>query len=588
MKTGIGCLLHPLSGILFVYLRRKDTGRLRMRHDFDTLTSLNIRNPFALLVVAVVLAVTSCSGNRKVLRQLKDIESYHIEYCDSAQAALRDIDVSKLKSRLAAARYSLLSGATRLFQGEVIDDYSSIHPAVSYYTKGRGTVEERIGCRILLSNFHYAREEYDLALLDIAQAEELSIRCKDPLVIGLVQLFKSDILWDLHADVELVQCCLNAYDIFSRTSSNLMTGLSLMYLGQSYYRAGVADSAVVCYDKILDAPDRYGTRWYYPEAMFHKAEALMSSRNPDYPKVRGLIENALQLKKFEENATIKALYAYVVSRETGGDVSELVNAALEEMSYYDDTEDAAYWLSRLYLERGDLRAAYSYLDRSFDERLETDAVVYTHSVYRALQESRQHHAAQVRNIAKAVFVLSVLLVIVVIFVAILLIARHKANAEKLEADAVILNAKLSDEQTLQNRQGQELMTRVENINRIFDILQVKMNGAVPKDINKEEVFKAFVADAINDTLFGIDSIDAIREQVETRYPGMREALEKLSPSLTPLEKKILFLTIIGYSTQLISFLCKMSQATYYSHKSRVKGRLKLSGDSVLVRVSENL
>lgn len=588
MKTGIGCLLHPLSEILFVYLRRKGTDRLRMRHDFDTLTSLDIRNPFALLVVAIVLAVTSCSGNRKVLRQLKDIESYHIEYCDSAQAALRDIDVSKLKSRLAAARYSLLSGATRLFQGEVIDDYSSIHPAVSYYTKGRGTVEERIGCRILLSNFHYAREEYDLALLDITQAEELSIRCKDPLVIGLVQLFKSDILWDLHADVELVQCCLNAYDIFSGTSSNLMTGLSLMYLGQSYYRTGVADSAVVCYDRILDAPDRYGRDWFYPEAMFHKAEALMSSRNPDYPKVRGLIENALQLKKFEENATIKALYAYVVSRETGGDVSELVNDALEEMSFYDDTEDAAYWLSKLYLERGDLKTAYSYLDQSFDERLETDAVVYTHSVYRALQESRQHHAAQVRNIAIAVFVLSVLLVIVVVFVAILLIARHKANAEKLEADAVILNAKLSDEQALQNRQGQELMTRVENINRIFDILQVKMNGAVPKDINKEEVFKAFVADAINDTLFGIDSIDAIREQVETRYPGMREALEKLSPSLTPLEKKILFLSIIGYSTQIISFLCKMSQATYYSHKSRVKGRLKSSGDPVLVRVSENL
>lgn len=561
---------------------------VRMRHDFDTLTSLDIRNPFALLVVVIVLAVTSCSGNRKVLRQLKDIESYHIEYCDSAQAALRDIDVSKLKSRLAAARYSLLSGATRLFQGEVIDDYSSIHPAVSYYTKGRGTVEERIGCRILLSNFHYAREEYDVALLDIAQAEELSERCKDPLVIGLVQLFKSDILWDLHADVELVQCCRNAYDIFSGTSSNLMTGLALMYLGQSYYRTGVADSAVVCYDRILDAPDRYGRDWFYPEAMFHKAEALMSLEKPDCSLVRGLIENALQLKKFEENATIKALYAYVVSRETGGDVSVLVNDALEEMSFYDDTEDAAYWLSRLCLERGDLKAAYSYLDQSFDERLETDAVVYTHSVYRALQESRQHHAAQVRNIAIAVFVLSVLLVIVVVFVAILLIARHKANAEKLEADAVILNAKLSDEQALQNRQGQELMTRVENINRIFDILQVKMNGAVPKDINKEEVFKAFVADAINDTLFGIDSIDAIREQVETRYPGMREALEKLSPSLTPLEKKILFLSIIGYSTQIISFLCKMSQATYYSHKSRVKGRLKSSGDPVLVRVSENL
>lgn len=525
-----------------------------------------------------MLVLVSCGKGRRTMRQLKDIKSYHIEYSDSARAALDKIDLSSLNSKSAAAKYSLLSGAVRLFQGGSIEEYASIQPAVSYYSKGKGSLDERIGCRILLSNFHYGRKEYDVALLDIVQAELLAGKCRNQLVKGLVQLFKSDILWDLHEDVELLQCCWNAYGIFSKTSSDALTGLSLMYLGQTYNRMDMADSAIVYYDRIIDNPSKFGKDWYYPEAMFHKAEAMMILPETDYAAVRKLIERALGLKQFEEDATVKALYAYVVSKDTGEHVTALVNDALREMSRYEDTEDANYWLNRLYMEQGDLAKAYAYLDKSFDERIETDAFVYTHSVYRALQENQQHQNRQTRHAAIMIVVLLSIVIILLAAFAFVLIRSHRSRM-------AILQLNLDKDKALQELQRTELQKRVGDFSNLILYLQKNVSEKEKDDSEEGKVAKSVFSSILKNAIEGIGLEEIIGEQVRSRFPLLETALDSCGQPLTKLNKQVLYLSIIGYDPAVIAFVCGMTVLTYNTHKSQIRSKLRACGNAVLDEVA---
>ncbi|MDE5890453.1 MAG: hypothetical protein K2H10_05485, partial [Bacteroidales bacterium] len=97
---------------------------------------------YTVLMSALLLAFSSCS-DRDAVRLMDDVESYIHSDPVRALSELECVDRSRLRSRSATARFSLLYTMALDKTEQMPDNDSTIRPALDYYRR-HGSIDDRI------------------------------------------------------------------------------------------------------------------------------------------------------------------------------------------------------------------------------------------------------------------------------------------------------------------------------------------------------------------------------------------------------------------------------------------------------------
>ena len=151
----------------------------------------------AAVTVLVLCAVLSCSDDTAVMAELDRAEAVMEEYPDSALALLDSLDRSRLTTREARARHSLLySQALDKNWIELTSD-SVISPAVKYYTK-HGSPDYRLKTQYYLGCIFRNAGDREEAMEHFVEAERYVDRATDWQAVGRLYSAKRTIYFDIY------------------------------------------------------------------------------------------------------------------------------------------------------------------------------------------------------------------------------------------------------------------------------------------------------------------------------------------------------------------------------------------------------
>lgn len=121
--------------------------------------------------------------------------------------------------------------------------------------------------------------------------------------------------------------------------------------------------------------------------------------------------------------------------------------------------------------------------------------------------------------------------------------------------------------------------------RIYEVLQLGVNGFLTKGCGEEEVFDAIKATAKGEKLFCTRVLDYLLEKSfpdDTKKPAEREEVSCGPTPLSPREIEIVRLVAQGLIAKEIASELNLSTHTIYTHRKNIMKKLNLNSASELV------
>ena len=186
----------------------------------------------AIAILAFAAGMVSCT-DRKVIRQLDDVESYISEHPDSALSVLDSLSAAGIRGREANARFALLySMALDKIYIDVTDD-SLINIAVEWYRR-HGTADERLKSHYYQGRIYQNAGDNEAAMESFVRAEAYAGQADDKTAAGLLYLAMSNISMDIFDMDKVLEYSSAAENIFKEKEDTARYSSSLLKISTYY------------------------------------------------------------------------------------------------------------------------------------------------------------------------------------------------------------------------------------------------------------------------------------------------------------------------------------------------------------------
>ena len=303
--------------------------------------------------IPFLLILTSC-GERRVMKDLSDIEFYIDARPDSALIALRQIDTTILGAKATKAKFALLHAMA--LDKNYIDtvDTRIIQPAVEYYDC-HGNQKERLKALMYLGTAQFNAGSYNQAIVTFGQAVEQSKGISDYNLKGVLYSKMAETFIQSQEYVQAndyldkaIQCFEDSERPDQRTLVQIMKAVNYLRL-MNWDKSEELFKSLLSDDSLSDK-QKGSVEGYY---------AMMISYNPSMSDTTALchFNKAIAYNGYLENVDQYCAYAYLLGCIGKKEESDLLFDGID-LSDYKNNYSHDYWQHRLYIHNKDYKQAY--------------------------------------------------------------------------------------------------------------------------------------------------------------------------------------------------------------------------------------
>lgn len=244
----------------------------------------------AAVTVLVLCAVLSCSDDTAVMAELDRAEAVMEEYPDSALALLDSLDRSRLTTREARARHSLLySQALDKNWIELTSD-SVISPAVKYYKK-HGSPDYRLKTQYYLGCIFCNAGDREEAMEHFVEAERYVDRATDWQAVGRLYSAKRTIYFDIYDFEKSYRDALLSAEYYSKSGD---IPLMVKAMTNAAYCAYFLDNYKTADSLLNEVRDKYWDAASITNKSTYFSSSLYMAVKTDSSAVKRILNEYLQ------------------------------------------------------------------------------------------------------------------------------------------------------------------------------------------------------------------------------------------------------------------------------------------------------
>ena len=244
----------------------------------------------AAVTVLVLCAVLSCSDDTAVMEELNRAEAVMEEYPDSALALLDSLDRSRLTTREARARHSLLySQALDKNWIELTSD-SVISPAVKYYKK-HGSPDYRLKTQYYLGCIFRNAGDREEAMEHFVEAERYVDRATDWQAVGRLYSAKRTIYFDIYDFEKSYRDALLSAEYYSKSGD---IPLMVKAMTNAAYCAYFLDNYKTADSLLNEVRDKYWDAASITNKSTYFSSSLYMAVKTDSSAVKRILNEYLQ------------------------------------------------------------------------------------------------------------------------------------------------------------------------------------------------------------------------------------------------------------------------------------------------------
>ena len=527
-----------------------------------------------LFSIFAAILMTSC-GNIQTRRNLSELESYIMEYPDSALFSLDTMNRDILRTRRLKAHHALLH-AMALDKNYIdVTDDSLAKVAVDYFSKHGPKKYEARALYYLGLSYYYAGD-YNKAIIEFTKAEKVAER-SDSLYWAMSNGLLGTVYSKTHNDKEASKYLRLALGIYLDINAQYYVDVTNFKLAKSYYNENmipeadsILQSLVNRSDIVQDLKSAILTDYAFIKATQAIPDYKTSSEI--YEKIMSDRSNYLMTRKDYW------VYSYILSSLGRNNEADII---ISQLKGADTSATAYYWQYRISKEQGNIHDALLCLEKSVSKNnLEiTDALKQSLAV-----TQREYYESQFRETAlkaqlrhQALIIIIVVSILVVLTICLLVqkyISEQKKEQERVLEYAEEINRQLSrykdeDYPLLKKRFISLYKSRFETIGALCEQYLQNRNRDDAEKVMYQKVM-LMVDDVRNDKVRKVKFeavLDAELDNIMTRF---REEMPKCKESDITLFSYL----IAGFDATTISRLMNISLNNIYAQKRRLRIKIE--------------
>ena len=524
------------------------------------------------IVIALTLALASCSRDRQALSQMDRAEALMFDHPDSALAIMDSIPAGSLRSERARALYALL--LTQARDKNYIDqtDDSLISIAVRYFDRTDDT-RHRMLAYLYLGRVKLYSKNTSEAIRYLLQAEKYAREIKDTFNLAQIYVNFGEIYGELvNAPLELkyAQQQYNLMLHWGRPDYYAWGQVELARALMNNLRHKEADSIVslilkkrslLCQDINL-----------YTTALIAKSRCRYALE--DYYSTDNYLDT---LKKINPtwytplDATNQVVSCYKINKFDKAD------SIIDNYLIPNDICVPSY----IYVSKKDYPKAYKSLSIEYDSLWNW---FKTSLLQQASRSSEDFHMNALRNeearTNKLYAILIITISVLTVFILILyLISRQRIESERRKtAEFALLAHNLKDESHKLTETNKNLAQKVKFLfsDRFKIIDRLSKTYYECKGMKNEQSRIYSEADAILKTFESTNTKTELTTLIDENLNGLASDFAIDFPEITGSDYMLFLYMVCGFSTSSISMFLGKSNTVLYNRKSRLKNKIMTS------------
>lgn len=244
----------------------------------------------AAVTVLVLCAVLSCSDDTAVMAELDRAEAVMEEYPDSALALLDSLDRSRLTTREARARHSLLYSQALDKNWIELNSDSVISPAVKYYKK-HGSPDYRLKTQYYLGCIFRNAGDREEAMEHFVEAERYVDRATDWQAVGRLYSAKRTIYFDIYDFEKSYRDALLSAEYYSKSGD---IPLMVKAMTNAAYCAYFLDNYKTADSLLNEVRDKYWDAASITNKSTYFSSSLYMAVKTDSSAVKRILNEYLQ------------------------------------------------------------------------------------------------------------------------------------------------------------------------------------------------------------------------------------------------------------------------------------------------------
>lgn len=535
-----------------------------------------------LILLILFLFITSCTESG-VKDRLEEIEECVDSDPQSALAALRELDMDNVKSEKVKAHYSLLHSMA--LDKCYIDttDTAVVMDAVNYYSR-HGNPDQRLKALYYLGRIHANAGKFVESIIVLTRALEEGNASSYDKYKGMVYIAMADAYNQNYNVVEEGHCVDKALEYFNSCGDSTQIRAALSRKAVSCINRNDYETADSLYRYLLSIPDL--KQHLRGNCLYHYAYLLSLRGDNNIQKVKTMFEDALAAgAKLTKEAV--AAYAYILWSIGDKDRSNIVFRYLEE-SDPSTIGVLSYWKGKISEQQGDYREAYNYLKKTVDynaegvnKALQQSLSIAQRDYFSAVAEQKRTESKNSRTIAVLVAATSISILLLLLYIGLNVIRRHKERNLQAAADLEYIKGHLVDVQkssdekdvkinALKAKFQETFREHFRYIAQLYETYEMNRSRGI-KDVatynHIQDVFKAIRGEEETGHMFEkvIDKdMDGLVSRFRTDYPNLKE-----------IDYLLFCYYVAGYDTKTISIiLTEKTPNSLDAKKSRLKKMVK--------------
>ena len=520
--------------------------------------------------IPFLLVLTSC-GERKVMKDLSDIESYIDARPDSAMVAIRQIDTTILRTKAAKAKFALLHAMVLDKNGIDTTDIQIIMPAVNYYRK-HGTSEEKLKGFLYLGIEQYNAQLFDLSIISYYKAASLVQRVQDNNLCGLLY---SRIAFTYMATRDYSQAAVfldKAIDYFQSCERKDQADKILAQKATNYVLSKNSDKAQETFNTLLSDTTLEVSLKLSVEIDY--ALFLLSTSNPDDSLSYSLITNALKNGGYFWHSHQYYAYAYLLNSIGKTEESASLLKKISVSNYKDDY-NYYFWKHATEKKEGDYKSAYYSLwhaMRLHDSMINKAYDLSAANSERAFMEQREiENRLRLQNHKLAEGIILFISISVALAIISFLLFLKKKNERKIERYDILIES-LNRQITEKNDKINQSKAKFALLADIYDEVYRFSNRDSDTTEHLSKVLQSKIGDLRSD-----NAQAQFEKMIDEETDGIMTRFRKEFPSLTESEIRMASYYFAGFDNTTVMLIMDItSLENTRMKKSRLKHKIMSS------------
>ena len=545
-----------------------------------------MRRALGFIIIMTAVLLSSCK-ERKVERELADIDSYIQEKPDSALMVLERLNLKTLKTKKAKAQYSLLY-ATALDKNYIdTTDLDILKPALEYFPK-YGTSTEKMRTYYYQACIYFNRREDDRAICCLMKSLEDSSSVKDYHYKELVNSLLSDVFARNNNSEQELHYALAAQEYGKIAKDSVGVWAIGGHIASCYGDLLMFDEALHYYNDFFAQPV-YDSLIFVRHQLLY-AKDLVRKEDPDPRKSIEIIEKIASNRP--ESMTLDAYCVYAFAQQLIGnnDIATGLIKQLEELNGEQDIIDFYRYL--ILKEQGLYELALNDLERTIIAQdsavVETlrQSLLITQKDYFEAENVILNNENRLERLKR--YLLFAISCVIILFV-ILLFIRRKALLGKRIEELSSLYQKSQDVLNLQIEHSKDVNERLSETNATLLSLQKQfmsmfrerfksMNDLCsaylsPLKKSKKDIVYDEVERQLSCLLDDKESMSVFISMINGSLDNIIDKMKKDLPSHKEQDFRFLALVVVGFDATTISSITGYSIGTVYTKKTRLKNEI---------------